>query len=96
MKALLLSLIAAYRFLLSPWVGGQCRFSPTCSVYAEDAIGNYGALAGTYLGAKRLLRCHPWCEGGWDPVPAQWSWGHAGVPEAHQDVAEHQSETADR
>lgn len=65
----LVALIAVYRFFLSPWIGNQCRFHPTCSYYTEQAIEQHGALAGAYLGARRLLRCHPWCEGGHDPVP---------------------------
>ncbi len=65
----LVALIAAYRFLLSPWIGNQCRFHPTCSYYAEEAIETHGALVGSYLGVRRLLRCHPWCDGGLDPVP---------------------------
>lgn len=62
-------LIKAYRLLLSPWVGNACRFEPTCSVYALQAIEQHGALAGSYLMTKRLLRCHPFCPGGCDPVP---------------------------
>jgi putative membrane protein insertion efficiency factor len=65
----LIALITVYRFFLSPWIGQQCRFYPTCSVYAEQAIERHGAAVGTYLGARRILRCHPWCEGGLDPVP---------------------------
>jgi putative membrane protein insertion efficiency factor len=85
LKPVLLKLIAIYRFLLSPWIGGQCRFHPTCSVYTEQAIEAHGALAGSYLGARRLLRCHPWCEGGADPVPQAWSWrsGARSAPGAH-------------
>jgi putative membrane protein insertion efficiency factor len=65
----LIALLGAYRLLLSPWLGGQCRFEPTCSRYAIDAIERHGAAAGSYLAARRLLRCHPWCSGGFDPVP---------------------------
>lgn len=63
--------VRAYRFLLSPWLGSACRFEPTCSVYALQALERHGALAGTYLTSARLLRCHPWCDGGLDPVPAR-------------------------
>ena len=69
MQALLLALIRAYRYILSPWIGQQCRFTPTCSVYAMQAIEAYGAARGSWLALKRLLRCHPLCRGGHDPVP---------------------------
>lgn len=69
MKSLLIALVKAYRLLLSPWLGGQCRFQPTCSIYALEALEKHGALAGAYLAGGRLLRCHPWCAGGCDPVP---------------------------
>ena len=67
----LIALVRVYRLLLSPWLGNQCRFEPTCSAYAIGALGRHGALAGSYLVAARIARCHPWCEGGLDPVPAQ-------------------------
>ena len=60
--------IHGYRFLLSPWIGNQCRFYPTCSHYAEDAIAIYGVTKGSYLSLRRLLKCHPWHPGGLDPV----------------------------
>jgi uncharacterized protein len=69
MKSLLLGLIRAYRLLLSPWWGGQCRFTPTCSEYAAEAIEIHGSLHGSWLAMRRLARCHPWCRGGFDPVP---------------------------
>ena len=61
--------VRAYRFFLSPWLGSACRFEPTCSRYALDALEQHGAAKGTYLAARRVLRCHPWCDGGLDPVP---------------------------
>ncbi|HYB51813.1 MAG TPA: membrane protein insertion efficiency factor YidD [Burkholderiaceae bacterium] len=67
-RALLLAL-RAYRFALSPWLGNQCRFAPTCSQYAIEAIERHGPWRGCLLAARRLLRCHPWHAGGWDPVP---------------------------
>ena len=58
-----------YQILLSPLIGQQCRFSPTCSQYALDAIYKHGALRGAYYASRRLFRCHPWHAGGHDPVP---------------------------
>jgi len=65
----LMRLVRGYRLLLSPWLGGACRFEPTCSVYSLAALQQHGALAGSYLTLHRLLRCHPLCAGGHDPVP---------------------------
>jgi uncharacterized protein len=67
----LLGLVKAYRLLLSPWLGSSCRFEPTCSAYALQALDQHGAAAGSYLTLHRLARCHPWCNGGHDPVPAK-------------------------
>jgi uncharacterized protein len=67
----LVLVLRGYRLLLSPWLGNQCRFAPSCSVYGIEALQRHGALAGSYLTAVRVLRCHPWCEGGCDPVPAE-------------------------
>lgn len=67
----LITLVKGYRLLLSPWLGNQCRFTPTCSAYAIDALTQHGAAAGSYLTLKRLVRCGPWCQGGCDPVPTQ-------------------------
>lgn len=69
MKALALFLIRAYQVTLSPLLGNRCRYHPTCSAYASEAIAKYGFLRGTALGVRRLLRCHPFHEGGIDPVP---------------------------
>ena len=69
MKRLLLALIAGYRLLLSPLLGPSCRFYPTCSAYAAEAIESHGALKGAWLAVKRIARCHPWHPGGVDPVP---------------------------
>jgi putative membrane protein insertion efficiency factor len=63
--------IHLYRWLLKPWLGNACRFEPSCSSYALQALDRHGAAAGSYLAARRLLRCHPWCDGGLDPVPTQ-------------------------
>jgi putative membrane protein insertion efficiency factor len=69
MRAALVGLVKAYRLLLSPWLGTSCRFEPTCSHYALAALQQHGAAAGSYLTVHRILRCHPWCAGGHDPVP---------------------------
>jgi len=69
MKRVLLALIRAYRLALSPWWGNQCRFMPTCSQYASEAIERHGAAEGTWIAMRRIGRCHPWCAGGFDPVP---------------------------
>ena len=67
----LVFLVKGYRLLLSPWLGSACRFEPTCSVYSIEALQTHGAARGSYLTLRRLARCHPWCEGGHDPVPAK-------------------------
>lgn len=69
MGRFLITLVKGYRLLLSPWLGSACRFEPTCSAYSLQALEQHGASVGTYLTAARLLRCHPWCAGGHDPVP---------------------------
>ena len=68
-KRVLLAMLAGYRLLLSPLLGSSCRFYPSCSVYAGEAIEKHGALKGTWLTLKRLSKCHPWHAGGFDPVP---------------------------
>jgi hypothetical protein len=70
-RRFLVASVLAYRFLLKPWLGNACRFEPSCSAYALGALRRHGAAAGVALSAQRLLRCHPWCEGGLDPVPDQ-------------------------
>lgn len=69
-RALML-LVHGYRFFLKPWLGNACRFEPSCSAYSLQALERHGAAAGSYLTVHRLLRCHPWCAGGCDPVPAE-------------------------
>lgn len=69
MRRLLMALVRGYRLVLSPWLGSACRFFPTCSAYSLQALEQHGAGAGTYLTVARIARCHPWCEGGLDPVP---------------------------
>jgi putative membrane protein insertion efficiency factor len=69
MRWFAIKLIHCYRYLLSPWVGNQCRFYPSCSHYAEEAMNTHGFIKGSYLASRRLLKCHPWHPGGTDPVP---------------------------
>ncbi|MCL2657845.1 MAG: membrane protein insertion efficiency factor YidD [Betaproteobacteria bacterium] len=69
MKTLLVFLLRAYRILLSPFLGRNCRFHPSCSAYAIEALERYGAIKGSWLAARRVMRCHPWNPGGYDPVP---------------------------
>ena len=69
MQKILIVLIRAYRYLLSPWLGNQCRFYPSCSCYAIEALEHHGAIKGLWLSGHRLLRCNPWHDGGHDPVP---------------------------
>jgi putative membrane protein insertion efficiency factor len=62
-------LIRLYRYAISPMLGSNCRFHPSCSEYAEEAIGRHGSLRGSWLAARRIACCHPWHAGGYDPVP---------------------------
>jgi putative membrane protein insertion efficiency factor len=68
-KAFFIAPIRFYRYFLSPWVGHQCRFTPSCSAYAIEAIERRGVVAGIILAARRIGRCNPWSQGGLDPVP---------------------------
>jgi putative membrane protein insertion efficiency factor len=69
MRAAALALLRFYKRFISPILPPMCRFDPTCSVYTMQAIEKYGTMRGAWLGARRLLRCHPLNPGGWDPVP---------------------------
>lgn len=69
MRALLLGLLRAYQYAIRPLLGANCRFYPSCSDYAREAIERYGACRGSWLAARRLARCHPYHPGGHDPVP---------------------------
>lgn len=68
MKFLFLDFLRLYKTFLSPFLPSACRFEPTCSVYAMQAIEKYGALRGVWMAVKRTLRCQPFCKGGFDPV----------------------------
>lgn len=69
MRQLLILLVKTYQWCLSPFIGNHCRFHPSCSAYAIEALNKHGSIKGSYLAMTRILRCHPWCEGGHDPVP---------------------------
>lgn len=68
-QKVLMGLVIAYRLLISPSLGSNCRFEPSCSAYSLQALRQHGAVTGSYLTLRRLARCHPWCDGGHDPVP---------------------------
>jgi uncharacterized protein len=80
LRAALIAPIRLYQWTLSPLVGFNCRYAPSCSAYAVEAIATHGAVRGLWLGFKRILRCHPWGGSGYDPVPA-----------LHQDCHHHHS-----
>ena len=69
MAAILTGLVRAYQWAVSPWLGPRCRFEPTCSEYMITAIERFGPWRGSWLGCRRILRCHPWGATGYDPVP---------------------------
>jgi uncharacterized protein len=66
-----MALVRGYQLALSPWIGNRCRYLPSCSEYALDALREHGALRGSWLTIRRLGRCHPWGRSGYDPVPEQ-------------------------
>lgn len=69
LQKLLVFLIRGYQWTISPWLGPRCRFYPTCSQYAVDAVSSFGVVRGSWLTILRLCQCHPFCKGGFDPVP---------------------------
>ncbi|HRF62242.1 MAG TPA: membrane protein insertion efficiency factor YidD [Candidatus Competibacter sp.] len=69
MRAVLIALIRVYQLFFSPLLGNHCRFYPSCSQYAREAVERYGVIRGVWLAIRRVLRCHPWHPGGFDPVP---------------------------
>ena len=71
LRRLLMGMVRAYQLLISPMLGGSCRFEPTCSAYALQALDLHSAAAGSYLALRRIARCQPWCDGGHDPVPSE-------------------------
>jgi len=79
-RQLLIGIVKGYRLILSPWLGSVCRFTPTCSAYSLEALERHGAAAGSYLTVARIARCHPWCQGGHDPVPQLFTFLHKKNP----------------
>jgi uncharacterized protein len=71
MNNVIRGLISLYQLLISPLLGNRCRFNPTCSQYAKEALEIHGVWRGSWLGLRRLARCHPWHDGGFDPVPGK-------------------------
>ena len=78
------ALIRAYQLFIAPLLGPRCRFHPSCSHYAAEAIITHGALGGSWLAVRRVLRCHPWTAGGFDPVPETLSLNLTGLAKAHR------------
>jgi hypothetical protein len=84
MRWLLIVALKAYRRVISPLYGDVCRYYPSCSAYALEAVEAHGAARGSWLAVRRVGRCHPWAAGGVDPVPEEFSWRHspaAALPE---------------
>ena len=91
MKHVLVALLKLYRLVVSPLYGNVCRYYPSCSAYALRAVEVHGAVRGSWLAGRRLLRCHPWTPGGYDPVPGTPEWDEeqavlaaAGAQHAHE------------
>jgi len=69
MRRIFIGLIAIYRYGISPFLGSNCRYYPSCSAYTQESLEKFGVVKGGWMSAKRICRCHPWHEGGVDPVP---------------------------
>ncbi len=75
-----MGILRAYRVVVSPLYGQVCRYHPSCSAYALEAVDRHGAARGSWLTARRVGRCHPWAAGGYDPVPTEFSWRVPAAP----------------
>ena len=89
MKHVLIGLLKVYRLVVSPLYGNVCRYYPSCSAYALRSVEVHGAVRGTWLAGRRLLRCHPWTPGGYDPVPGTPEWQEEQALLATQDHQDH-------
>ncbi|HEX4504634.1 MAG TPA: membrane protein insertion efficiency factor YidD [Alphaproteobacteria bacterium] len=87
MTRLMILALKVYKFVISPWFGVACRFEPTCSAYAEEAIRLHGPVRGVWLGVRRIVHCHPWGGSGYDPVPQPSSATHNHCAHHIHDVA---------
>ncbi|CAA9321718.1 MAG: Membrane protein insertion efficiency factor YidD [uncultured Nocardioidaceae bacterium] len=89
MRQLLIWLLRTYRFTISPLYGQVCRFHPSCSAYALEAVTVHGAGRGTWLAVRRVGRCHPWAAGGYDPVPPTDPGKQPAAPDIREPIAAH-------
>lgn len=81
---ILIGIVRGYRLLVSPWTPPSCRYTPTCSAYAIEAIERHGAVKGAWLAARRIGRCHPWGGHGYDPVPPTAAPAHGDADKVHE------------
>ncbi len=85
-RFVLIWFLRAYRLLISPLYGQVCRYHPSCSAYALDAVTQFGAVRGSWLAVRRIGRCHPWAAGGYDPVPVMFSWRPSGSARVSEEL----------
>jgi len=92
LKRFFILLVKIYSTAISPFLGNNCRYYPTCSAYTMEAIERFGVLRGSWLGMKRISRCHPFHEGGIDPVPESWEQRHACCQNPEKSFDKHQGD----